>query len=593
MPKAPPGMWLVTPVKTQDGRLVDIELRLDGKDLFMLGQAGNERELSILPAEVRRQHADSETHKNPFDSRNHLPVLLGSGLGHALEKLIEYLRAHNGPDFRLAVVDKEEDILEHTLLKQRHATEKNILWVCGPSSAETLKTLSKWQTSNAGRAFFPIVNPFYLRIDRAFYGNLHQALSASTRFNFWSKADYPRFKSASPRILLITSKYFLIGELEAACKRMGIEHYLLRVPDEELALNLFMEQLLTAILTFKPDFALTINHLGVDREGVLQDFLARIKLPLASWFVDNPHLILYHYANLVNPWTTVFTWDCDNLSSLKKMGFENVAYLPLGVDQTRFVPPADKPALLKAHPDWKTKVSFVGNSMLSKVQKRLEHAQPSPALLQNYKNIARRFSESEMRSVREFMSAEFPEFLPDFIALQDTERQLSFEAMLTWEATLQYRLACVRGTLPYKPLIVGDAGWFKLLTGEYGAWTYHQELTYYTDLPAFYPLSDINFNCTSKQMKGAVNQRVFDVPATASFIITDWREQIENLFDPGKEVICYHSPQEAEELVGYYLGHPKEREAIVLAARGRIMAEHCYEHMMKTLITIMRKNYAN
>jgi spore maturation protein CgeB len=123
-------------------------------------------------------------------------------------------------------------------------------------------------------------------------------------------------------------------------------------------------------------------------------------------------------------------------------------------------------------------------------------------------------------------------------------------------------------------------------------WTYHHELNYYTDLPAFYPLSEINFNCTSKQMKGAVNQRVFDVPATSSFILTDWREQIENLFEPGKEVICYHSPQEAEELTGYYLGRPKEREAIARAARSRILSEHCYEHRMKSLIAIMRKNYA-
>ena len=89
-------------------------------------------------------------------------------------------------------------------------------------------------------------------------------------------------------------------------------------------------------------------------------------------------------------------------------------------------------------------------------------------------------------------------------------------------------------------------------------------------------------------MKGAVNQRVFDVPATASFIITDWREQIENLFEPGKEVICYTSPQEAEVLIRRYLASPAERKAISKAARRRILAEHTYEHRVRSLAHTMQ-----
>ena len=69
----------------------------------------------------------------------------------------------------------------------------------------------------------------------------------------------------------------------------------------------FVEELLRAVVEFKPDFVFTVNHLGVDREGVLIDLLARLELPLASWFVDNPHLILYVYDRLNSPWTSIFT----------------------------------------------------------------------------------------------------------------------------------------------------------------------------------------------------------------------------------------------------------------------------------------------
>ena len=79
--------------------------------------------------------------------------------------------------------------------------------------------------------------------------------------------------------------------------------------------------------------------------------------------------------------------------------------------------------------------------------------------------------------------------------------------------------------LDFNPLIVGDPGWKELLKGRDG-WRYHSELSYYDDLPDFYPLSDINFNCTSQQMKGAVNQRVFDVPCCNGFLLTDHRRLV-------------------------------------------------------------------
>lgn len=563
-----------------DGELADICTMVDGRRICMLEPAGKERELTIL-------------HPHPFSKlSNQLPVLLGSGLGHALDALIKGLEQTNGKDFKLAIVDAEEDILNITSLQERYKAYKNIKWLCNVEADTVLNDLTKWQEEHQNLPFCPIVNSFYLRINRQYYAPLKDALAASARFDFWAKAAYPKFKQVEPRILLITSKYFLIGELVAACERMGIAYHLLQLPEEEVDLQEFMQQLLTAVVTFKPDFALTINHLGVDREGILQETLAKMKLPLASWFVDNPHLILYSYKHLSSPWLTIFTWDADNIESLHKDGFDNVFYLPLGTDHTRFTPSLNTEKLATVHPEWSAAVSFVGNSMLHKVAKRFEFARLDTKLASSYKDVAADFAESDERSVYGFLQSRYPQLLPSFHALQSTERKLSYEAMLTWEATLQYRLECVKSTLPYAPLIVGDDGWFTLLKGENSKWRYHSELTYYTDLPVFYPLSAVNFNCTSKQMKGAVNQRIFDVPAAGAFILTDWREQIANLFEPGKEVICYHSPEEATELIAYYLRHPEKRKAIAQAALKRVLADHKYESRINTIVAHMRTIYS-
>lgn len=573
----------VKPVFT-NGELTDLVVHLKGKETAMLGPAGLARELSFLPSPFIGNSTSAFT-------PDMLPVLLGSGLGYALEVVVKHLESALGPDYRLAVVDKEVDLLLLSKLKDKYGSNPKILWVSAHDAKTALSELTRWQNTNGGAALFGMTNPFYLRLDRQYYGSIRSGLETSAKVDFWNTASYPKFKSA-PRVLLLTSSYFLMGDVAAAAKRMGLDYRLLQIPEGELAAASFVEQLLEAVVRFKPDFALTINHLGVDREGILQDLLVRLKLPLASWFVDNPHLILYKYRNVISPWTTVFTWDTDNIASLRAMGFEHVEYLPLATDHLRFAPMNAETRTKYSGLNWQSRVSFVGNSMLYKVEGRLKAANPPESLKNHYQAIAAAFAESDERSVYFFMEKYYPELLSDFIAMGSVERQLNYETLITWEATLRYRLECVKATLPFNPLIVGDDGWLRLLPKEGNSWRRHKELGYYAELPYFYPFSELNFNCTSKQMKGAVNQRVFDVPATGSFVITDWRDQLENLFEPGKEVICYHTPEEATGLIARYLDKPAERAAVTALARKRILAEHLYEHRLEAIIRIMCKTYA-
>jgi len=175
--------------------------------------------------------------------------------------------------------------------------------------------------------------------------------------------------------------------------------------------------------------------------------------------------------------------------------------------------------------------------------------------------------------------------------LPDDESRLAFETLLTWEATRQYRADCVRELMPFAPLLVGDAGWKSIFRREKRPWFLHPEVSYYDGLPFIYPFSDINFNCTSKQMKGAVNQRVFDVPATGGFVLTDWREQMDQLFEPDREMVFYRTPQEIGELVHRYLKHPGDRKRVAKAGRRRVLGEHTWAHRVRTLLADMHDIY--
>ena len=387
-----------------------------------------------------------------------------------------------------------------------------------------------------------------------------------------------------PRVLLITSRFFLLGEIMTAFKRLGVPYRYINTGDE-LELDQYLRTMVTVLKSFRPDFALTVNHLGVDHEGLLTGLLSKLDIPLASWFVDNPYLCLAQYSRPQARRTVILTWDADNLEPLRADGFAQVHYLPLASDEERFKP--GQPAA-QDHP-WRARLSFVGNSMVIKTGTRLAEADPSPALRQALAVLAKGFGEHPEWSARAYMARFHPELMADFAALETPRRQLAFETAVIWESTRLYRKRCLDMLMPFAPLIAGDEGWLTTFGDDPRPWRRLPELSYYDDLPVFYPLSDINFNCTSLQMKGAVNQRVFDVPAAGAFLLTDWREQMERLFEPGREVVFYGDPEEIPELVEHYLNHPEERRQVAEAGRARVLAEHTYVRRMSQLLDIMRR----
>lgn len=549
-----------------NGQLDDIEA-IGEKSYRMLGAAGQERELA--PA---RDFLEKNRHK--------LPVFLGLGLGYGLKKLLD---EYDGP---IAVIDKEKRLQELAQLPAsltQKETER-IFFIDEDNSAKVLDRLTQWQEKNSGKAFYPITNAFYLRLDRDYYGQIRQSLLASSSFDFWSKAKLPRFRNEKPRVLLLASKYFLVGELIRACEKLEIPHKLIQVQEESNGQQ-FVKTLLEEAVSFKPDCAITLNHMGVDREGLLTDLFSKLELPLASWFVDNPHLILHLYNKCISPWTTIFTWDEDNLPSLKKLGFEHAHYLPLGTDINRF-----NPANHAGKPEWRSRISFVGNSMLYKVGQRLKTGHFPKQLLTPFKKIAQAFSQADDRSVAEFLASNFPDAASHYLALQDNEARLNYEAAITWQATKVYRNNCVRQLLPFKPLIVGDTGWKIEFRHNSPQPRFLDAISYYDELPYFYGMSEINFNCTSKQMKGAVNQRVFDAPAAGAFVLSDWRPQLANLFEPD-EIAYFTEPGEIPSLCDFYLRNSKARREIIAKARKRVVAHHKWDDRLQELLAVMRQIY--
>lgn len=563
-------MTAFTAIRDENGVLADVTANINGRSIAMLGSGGLGRELALA--------RDFLSHK-----MDHLPVFLGAGLGHAIKFV---LTEYAGP---IAIIDKESDLLEITgaLSPLSPGERERIELINDADTRCAIGKLTVWQNEHGRKPMHPIAAAFYQRLDHPYYGEIRKSVAASSKYDFWNKASMPRFASSPPRVLLLASKYFLIGEVQSACKKLGIPHKLLMVGENAVNGEEFVKTLLREAVDFRPDCCITLNHMGVDVEGVLMDILAHLELPLASWFVDNPHLIIHLYSKCVSPWAAIFTWDEDNLPTLRACGFEHVYYLPLGTDPDRFRPHAGK-----SRPQWRADISFVGNSMLYKVGARLKSGHFPAQLLRAFNNVSEEFARSDDRSVSDFLATNFPAVHTGYLALPDNEARLAYETAITWKATQYYRNERVAKLLPFRPLIVGDSGWRIVFRHARPQPRYLDAISYYSDLPIFYGKSQISFNCTSRQMKGAVNQRVFDAPAAGGFVLTDWRPQMASLFEPD-EMACYNDPSEIEGMARHFLNHPKEREKITQRARRRILACHKWEDRVKTMLAQMAEIYGS
>ena len=81
-----------------------------------------------------------------------------------------------------------------------------------------------------------------------------------------------------------------------------------------------------------------------------------------------------------------------------------------------------------------------------------------------------------------------------------------------------------------------------------------------------------------------VNPRTFELAGCGAFQVVDARRLLPELLEPGREVAVATSGAEMRALAQHYLARPDERRALAERARTRALAEHTYEHRMRTLV---------
>ena len=79
----------------------------------------------------------------------------------------------------------------------------------------------------------------------------------------------------------------------------------------------------------------------------------------------------------------------------------------------------------------------------------------------------------------------------------------------------------------------------------------------------------------------ANNMRLFEATGCGALLITDYKDNLNELFEIGKEIVAYRSTEECVALVKYYLNNPKEAEEIARAGQARALRSHTYTKRME------------
>ncbi|MCK4352483.1 glycosyltransferase [candidate division WOR-3 bacterium] len=120
----------------------------------------------------------------------------------------------------------------------------------------------------------------------------------------------------------------------------------------------------------------------------------------------------------------------------------------------------------------------------------------------------------------------------------------------------------------------------KRITGH--AWGLDMYNIYYNSKITFNRHGTIDGNYAS-------SMRLFEATGVGALLLTDYKDNLKDLFEIGKEVVTYKNAKEAVKKIKYYLEHEDEREKIAKAGQKRTLKDHTYYNRMQELVDIVKK----
>ena len=331
-------------------------------------------------------------------------------------------------------------------------------------------------------------------------------------------------------------------------------------------------EIVTAIEEFKIDYVITYDFIVTVSQACMD-----AGVPYISWVYDAPQKELYmHFAQY--PCNYIFAFDKMQVQRVRDIGIKHVMHVPLAVHVEKIHMVADTIGK-KMKGGYESDITFVGQLYSRENEDAIWERFDAKIKTQLHQYIDTYFLKwNKETKFHGCMSEECASFLSrwddDTVqrAIPYVSKQFYYEAAFLSRTIANRERIHVLNKLAekYKVTFYTKEKDVSKLSNKIAV----KPGVSFDILTHIYRKSKINLNITLHCIETGVPQRVLDVMAAGGFMLSNYQEELEEMFVPGEEIVLYHNEQELEELVAYYLVHEEERKQIARKGQEKVLREY-------------------
>ncbi|MCR4746480.1 MAG: DUF3880 domain-containing protein, partial [Lachnospiraceae bacterium] len=337
------------------------------------------------------------------------------------------------------------------------------------------------------------------------------------------------------KILFYRYRNICESEIAVTFSELGIESVELMMGANDLN---ELTRIKESIESHNPDCIFSIDFFPL-----ISDICNIYHIRYVSWIVDCPVMELF-FKQISNKWNRVFIFDRAQYEDVKKFNPENIFYFPLaaGINKNKKI--FDNLSATDSA-KFSHDISFVGSLYTEK------------CFYDNKRGLNPHdegYLEGIMKAQERIYGAWIiDDLLDDRIVREFKKHHLSFYE-LDGESYLTDKITMSQLYIGSKISAMERVDTMKALSDRFTVNLYTMSDTSelkkiknmgpansVTEMPLIFRNSKINLNITSKSIRTGLPQRIFDIMSSGGFVLSNYQEEIGELFEIGNEIAVYES----------------------------------------------------
>lgn len=373
----------------------------------------------------------------------------------------------------------------------------------------------------------------------------------------------------------------------------------IKMSDDEI--KIFSKQLERKI-TSKYDAVFSVNYFSY-----IAEVCYRLNIQYICYNVDSPLLNMQHPS--INYKTNhIYTFDSKEAKDFNNNGVDTVYYLPLCTNIERvqtLLNSSEKTAheadnninnqttdFFKNSPLlYNYDISFVGNLYDKNRYDDTMHILPDYLCGYMDAAIEAQLNVNGGNLLKNMLTPEVIDMLSQYTdvkASTQSHADLKFHFVTS---VLAHKTAAKMRIMALNSLAMKYPGKVHLFTTSdtsplFPALVTHKGADYFSEAPFVFAHSKININMTAPNIETGIPLRVFDILGAGGFLITDWREDLKDCFNIGKDLEIYDGLDDLLEKTDYYLKHDEKRIAIARHGFDTVRKKHTYNTRLKEIFSL-------